>query len=79
MCTQDLCFEQKKKRKYHLFHLKIIIFTAFKNLCIMHGHVCLMYIHVVSKASSFYISENSGLPSLFSLERRLTVLMGQKS
>ena len=25
-----------------MFHLKIIIFTAFKNLCVLHGHVCVM-------------------------------------
>ena len=37
-CTQNLCFEQNKKN-IKTFHLKIIIFTAFKNRCILHRYV----------------------------------------
>ena len=35
--------EQKKKKNIKKFHLKIIIFTAVKYCCILHGHVCVMY------------------------------------
>ena len=30
------------KTIFFFFHLKIIIYTVFKNLCIMHGNVCVM-------------------------------------
>ena len=33
--TQNLCFDQK----YHKFLMKFSIFTAEKNLCILHGQV----------------------------------------
>ena len=40
-CAHNLCLSKNKKNiKY--FELKIIIFTSFKNLCIIHGHVCVM-------------------------------------
>ena len=41
MCTHNICFEQNyessKKNQ-----LKIIIFTAVKNRCILHGRVFVM-------------------------------------
>ena len=41
--TQDLCFEQKiKKKNTHFFYLKIIIFTSVKYCSKLHGHVCVM-------------------------------------
>ena len=40
MCTHNLCLS--KNKKLFFFHLKIIIFAVFKNLCILHGHVCVM-------------------------------------
>ena len=43
MCTHDLCFEQNKKN-ITVFHLKIVIFTAVKNRCILHGRVFVMCI-----------------------------------
>ena len=42
MCTHNQCFGAKKRKKYHIFHLKNIIFANFKNICIMHGYVCVM-------------------------------------
>ena len=33
----------KNKKNINFVHLNISIFTAFKNLCIMHGNVCVMY------------------------------------
>ena len=32
----------KNKKNIKNFHLKIIIFTAVKYCCILHGHVCVM-------------------------------------
>ena len=40
-CTHDLCLS-KNKKNIAIFHLKIIIFTAVKNCCILHGHVFVM-------------------------------------
>ena len=40
MCAHDLCFQQKYEK--YVFSSKNYHFTAFKNLCIMHGHVCVM-------------------------------------
>ena len=48
-----LCFKHKKKRKYHLFHLKISIFTAVKYYSILHGHVCVMCWRTVANGVSF--------------------------
>ena len=51
-CTHDLCFKQKEEISL-IFHLKIFIFTAVKNHCILHRHVCVMgkpfYVLTVSK------------------------------
>ena len=33
----------KIRKNITIFHLKIIIFTAVKNHCILHGHVFLMF------------------------------------
>ena len=40
MYSQSM-FEQNKKN-VTIFHLKIIIFTAVKNCCILYGHVFVM-------------------------------------
>ena len=40
-CTHNLCFEQKKEN-YHIFHLKIIVFTAVKYCSILHRRVFVM-------------------------------------
>ena len=37
----NLCFEQKHEKVMH-FQLKILIFTAVKNRCILHGRVFVM-------------------------------------
>ena len=42
MCTHNQCFMQKKRKRLHLFHLKINIFTVVKYCCILHGRVCVM-------------------------------------
>ena len=31
-----------KNEHFHFFHLKIIVFTAVKNCCILHGRVIIM-------------------------------------
>ena len=41
MYNHNLCFEQKYE-KNHIFIEKIIVFTAVKNHCILHRHVCVM-------------------------------------
>ena len=41
-CTHNQCFEQKYKKNIIKTHLKIIIFTAVKYCCILHGRVCVM-------------------------------------
>ena len=41
-CTNNPCFEQKKKN-IKFFHLKISIFTAFKNLSILPRRVIVMW------------------------------------
>ena len=47
MCTHNHCFEQKYgKKNITCFHLKIIIFTALKNLSILHRRVFLMAVHL---------------------------------
>ena len=57
MCTQDLCFMQKKKENITIFHLKIIIFTVWKNHRILHGHVSVMtekYKYNIICSSSYF-------------------------
>ena len=44
----DLCFDQKV-REMSDFSFKITNFTDFKNLCIMHGHVCVMLFAMLMK------------------------------
>ena len=41
-CTLNLCFEQKILRKNKKNKLKIVIFSAVKNRCILHGRVFVM-------------------------------------
>ena len=42
-CTHDLCFEQKnEEKKLKKFQLKIVIFTAVKNPCMLHGRFFVM-------------------------------------
>ena len=41
MCTHNICFEQKYENSQK-FQLKIVIFTAVKNRCILHGRVFVM-------------------------------------
>ena len=43
MSTHNLCFEQKNKKNIEIFLLKIFILYNFKNLCILHGHVFVMF------------------------------------
>ena len=40
-CTHNICFEQNYEN-IQTFHLKIVIFTAVKNRCILHGRVFVM-------------------------------------
>ena len=40
MCTHNLCFEQKYEKKKK--QPKILIFTAVKNRCMLHGRVFVM-------------------------------------
>ena len=42
-CTHNLCFEQNMKLIKKKIELKIVIFTAVKDHCILHRHVCVMY------------------------------------
>ena len=44
----------KNKKNINFFHLKVIIFTAFKNHCMLNRHVCVilcyaMFLHVFQK------------------------------
>ena len=41
-CTHNLCFEQKQE-KYQKFSDEIFNFYNFKNLCILHGQVFIMF------------------------------------
>ena len=41
-CTHNICFEQKYENSKKN-QLKIVIFTAVKNRCILHGRVFVMY------------------------------------
>ena len=41
MCPPNICFEQKYENSQKI-HLKIVIFTAVKNRCILHGRVFVM-------------------------------------
>ena len=36
-------FRAKIRKNITIFHLKIIIFTAVKNHCILHGHIFVLY------------------------------------
>ena len=40
-CTHNICFEQKYENS-EKNQLKIVIFSAVKNRCILHGHVFVM-------------------------------------
>ena len=42
MCTHSLCVEQKYENN-RKNQLKIVIFTAVKNGCMLHGCVFIMY------------------------------------
>ena len=41
MCAHNLCFKSKNL-KIKKQQLKIVIFTAVKNRCMLHGHVFVM-------------------------------------
>ena len=41
--THNLCFLSENKKNITMFHLKITIFTAFKNRYILHGRVFVMH------------------------------------
>ena len=41
-CTHNICFEQKYENSKKI-QLKIVIFTALKNCCILHGRVYIMF------------------------------------
>ena len=43
-CTHNLCFEQKYEN-CQKNQLKIVIFTAVKNRCRLHGHVFFMLVN----------------------------------
>ena len=40
-CTQNICFGQKYENSKNI-QLKIVVFTAMKNRCILHGRVFVM-------------------------------------
>ena len=42
-------FWRKNKKNINIFLLKFSIFTAEKNLCILHGHVFVMKVIVVAE------------------------------
>ena len=46
MCTHNLCFE-KNMKIIKKFQLKIVIFTAVKYCCILHGRVFVMHPKVI--------------------------------
>ena len=48
MCTHNLCFEQKYENSKKKNQLKIIIFTAVKNRCMLHRHVFAMMVFSVN-------------------------------
>ena len=41
-CTHNVCFEQKYENSKKKRKLKVVIFTALKNRCILHGYVFVM-------------------------------------
>ena len=41
-------FRAKIRKNITIFHLKIIIFTAVKYHCILHGHVFVMYLRTLT-------------------------------
>ena len=48
MCTHNQYVRAKIRKKFTIFHLKIIIFTAVKYCSILHGRVCVMlHIHLL--------------------------------
>ena len=54
MCTHNICFEQKYE-KSKKFQMKIVIFTAVKNRCMLHGRVFIMpnVLHIAATALPF--------------------------
>ena len=52
MCIHNLYFEKKQEKEHFFFHLKIIFFTAFKNHCKLHRHVCVMLNSPVKRLAS---------------------------
>ena len=44
-CTLNICFEQKYENSKKI-QLKIVIFTAVKNRCILHGRVFVIFIPI---------------------------------
>ena len=42
MCTHNLCFRAKNIKIVKTFQLKIVIFAAVKNRCMLHGRVFVM-------------------------------------
>ena len=67
IASPNLCFAPKLE-KYHIFHLKFIIFTAVKNCCILHELVFIMY-------HKSQVSTGSGLIPASNLRRIIFVLI----
>ena len=56
MCTRNLCFEQKYENSKKKNQPKIVIFTAVKNRCLLHGCVFVMnFKSKIVKAYTDYI------------------------
>ena len=53
-----------KNKKIKLFYLKISIFTAFKNLCIMHGNVCVMENRVSRNEEAIHVDKRNKIDIL---------------
>ena len=56
-------FLSKNKKNIKTNHLKIIIFTAVKYCCILHGHVCVMHVHIVGHDTLYSQRKLSGFMS----------------
>ena len=53
-CTHNLYFEYKiRKNILFFFSSKMIIFTAFKNICILHMYFCIILAGDISSATFF--------------------------
>ena len=67
--TASLNVLSKNKKNITIFHKENIIFTAFKILCIMHGHVCVMDLQFIRRFFFYFLVYGSSYPNFCILEK----------